>query len=188
MKIKGNNKINKKNTLSYVFINIIIGIFYSVAFKNVSSPFLSFFINVSYYIIYLAIFSSIMGEMDRSFSIVMLMSIIFSLTAFSISSIIVFLITRLNLFENIIDGVMEYLLIGFFEILLICNFFRIKRFKNGFSFIKEEYLSRNIGIIGIILCIICMIFTIFIIYNDNILGTFFFARNSVWNNIDLNLY
>lgn len=160
-KIKGDNKFNKKNIIQITLLNILVCIVYSVIYENVNISLYPIFMNFICYILHLLIFTLLIDEMDRRFFLVMLMAMCFSFTAFFLASSILFFITRLQLFKKIINSIIEFFLAGFFQIVLIYSFFKIKRFKDGLSFLKEEKNSKNINIISIILSIIIIISIIF---------------------------
>lgn len=81
-----------------------------------------------------------------------IISISISLIAMFISTIINFALYKI-IYKNLEDEtILEYLTIGIIQFVLIYLFFRIKRFKNGFSFLKRiekenEMNSNKLGII-----------------------------------------
>lgn len=81
-----------------------------------------------------------------------IISVSFSLIAMFVSTIINFIIYKLMLFDITIETIIEYVTIGIIQILLIYLFFKIKRFKYGFSFLqeKETMNKENTSKIGIL--------------------------------------
>lgn len=165
-KIKGCKKVDNRNITSLISVNMIIGILYAVIYEKVSIPLHPIFMNLICYVLYLLIFSVLIDEMDRSLFIVMLISICFAFASILLSASILFFITRVQLFENIINSVIEYLLIGMIQFIITYYFFKIKRFKDGFSFIKEDNFYKNINVISIILGITLIIFIMIIFCKD----------------------
>lgn len=161
LKIKGYKKLNKRNAITLILVNIIVGMLYAIIHENANIPIPHIFTNLICYTVYLLIVIVLIDEMDRRFFLVMLMAMCFSFTAFFLASSILFFITRLQLFKKIINSIIEFFMAGFFQIILIYFFFKIKRFKDGISFLKEEKNSKNINIISIILSIIIIISIVF---------------------------
>ncbi len=81
-----------------------------------------------------------------------IISVSFSLIAMFVSTIINFIIYKLMLFDITIETIIEYVTIGIIQFLLIYLFFKIKRFKYGFSFLqgKETMNKENTSKIGIL--------------------------------------
>ena len=81
-----------------------------------------------------------------------IISVSFSLIAMFVSTIINFIIYKLMFFDITIETIIEYVTIGIIQFLLIYLFFKIKRFKYGFSFLqgKETMNKENTSKIGIL--------------------------------------
>ena len=81
-----------------------------------------------------------------------IISVSFSLIAMFVSTIINFIIYKLMFFDITIETTIEYVTIGIIQFLLIYLFFKIKRFKYGFSFLqgKETMNKENTSKIGIL--------------------------------------
>ena len=161
IKIKDYKNLNKENIIKILLLNILICIGYSILYENICLYIRPIFMNFICYAIHLLGFSILINDLDRSFYIVMLMSMCFPFAAFFIASIISFYITRFQIFGNIINTVIEYLLIGIIQFGVIYNFFKIKRFKDGFLFVKDRNLSKYINALSIILSILIVIFIIY---------------------------
>ena len=183
MKIKGCKDINKVKIYSLIFINVIVGISYSIIYALIDFSLYSTFLKLLCYIVNCIILSVAIGEMDRNFTIAVLLSICISLSFFSISCIITFSIMRLTVLVNITNIVFEYILTGCIQVALICYFFKIKRFKNGLSFINEKRFSKNIDTIGLVICVLLLVYAIFMFNKDNIIATMYFIRNCNCNYI-----
>lgn len=81
-----------------------------------------------------------------------IISVSFSLIAMFVSTIINFIIYKLMFFDITIETIIEYVTIGIIQFLLIYLFFKIERFKYGFSFLqgKETMNKENTSKIGIL--------------------------------------
>ena len=81
-----------------------------------------------------------------------IISVSFSLIAMFVSTIIIFIIYKLMFFDITIETIIEYVTIGIIQFLLIYLFFKIERFKYGFSFLqgKETMNKENTSKIGIL--------------------------------------
>jgi len=81
-----------------------------------------------------------------------IISVSFSLIAMFVSTIINFIIYKLMSFDITIETIIEYVTIGIIQFLLIYLFFKIERFKYGFSFLqgKETMNKENTSKIGIL--------------------------------------
>lgn len=162
VKIKGGKKITKRNTIQLFFINIIVCILYIIIYKNTNVHLRPVFTNLICYSIYLLIFSMLIDEIDRSLLIVVLMSMPFTFAAFFLSSTILYVITSIQLFKSIRNSIIEYWLVGNIQMVVIYYFFKIKRFKDGFSFIKEDKFYKNTNKNFIILSIVILTFIVFV--------------------------
>ena len=161
LKIKGSKKLNKRNVFILIFVNIIIGMLYSIIHENANIQLHHIFTNLICYILFMFITSMLLDEMDRNFISVLLISICFSFASFFVASAILYLITSIQVFKFIINTAIEYFLIGIIQLTIIFNFFKIKRFKDGFTFIKEDKSYKNTNRISIILSIIILSFFMF---------------------------
>lgn len=81
-----------------------------------------------------------------------IISVSFSLIAMFVLTIINFIIYKLMFFDITIETIIEYVTIGIIQFLLIYLFFKIERFKYGFSFLqgKETMNKENTSKIGIL--------------------------------------
>ena len=104
IKIKGCNKINQTNI---IFLDIIVSIVYAAIYQFINITVHPIFMNLICYIIYLLILAITMNEVDKNFLIIMLMSICFSFATFSLACAVLFIITRLQCFKNIINTIIS---------------------------------------------------------------------------------
>ena len=160
-KIRGLNKASMKDYIKAIGINLLIGILYAIMYEKSNEILDPIILNLFCYIVNSIIYSYIIDKMDKYFFITMLMAICISIITFTLSSAILFIITRMNRLRNIIDGVIEFLLAGLIQCILVHYFFKIKRFKDGFSFIIEKRFCKDVKKISVTLSIVIVIFVIF---------------------------
>lgn len=135
---------------------------------------ISAFISIKYnyfiaYLVCLPIFSvsiAIITKMRITYiQFLMLLSLGLSLGTNFIAALIVSILAR-----TITEYGNNYIVIAvvatsIIQLLLLYYFFKIKRFKNGFNFVKNEKFANNIGVLGIIFNII--IISIYFIVSSN---------------------
>ena len=157
VKIKNLKKIENKKIFMIVFLNICLGIIYSricgmaFEYKNTAVP------NVILYNVYAIIVLLILNNKKiEEFSLIVF-PIAMALASKFIAGIINFFILKLGVVNN---EIVEYIILGVAQILLVYLFFRIRRFRNGFSFLDMN--NKKITKIGIVICLILIIFAILI--------------------------
>lgn len=187
LKIKGSKKLNKRNVIILIVVNIIVGILYAIIHENVNIQVHYIFTNLICYTVFLLIFDILINEIDKNFFIIMLISICFSFTTFLFSSSVLFIITRFKGLQKIIDSVIEYLIAGVIQLIVIHYFFKIRRFKNGFNFIKEYDENIKLNIIGIALSVIFLFFIILFVLSKEIFE-YIFAFSGIIVGISLIIY
>lgn len=101
------------------------------------------------YLIYSAIITYVMNERFKYDVILVMISVIFIYLMYIISTVISGLI--LYNFNVDFDNPISNLTIPMIEIILLILFFRIKRFKNGFYFLKDTNRLEKIGIISMLI-------------------------------------
>ena len=140
-----------------VFFNICLGIIYSsicgmaFEYKNTAVP------NVILYNVYAIIVLLILNNKKTDEFNLIVFPIAMALASKFIAGIINFFILKLGVVNN---EIVEYIILGAVQILLVYLFFRIRRFRNGFSFLDMN--NKKITKIGIIICLILIIFAILI--------------------------
>ena len=98
-----------------------------------------------------------------------------SIIAMIFASIVNYLFMKINKLNLTKQNVIEYIIIGIIQFMLIYLFFRIKRFKYGFTFINNEITNNRLKIIGLVISIIILItYTIYFVYSNVKIGTIFF--------------
>ncbi len=172
IKIKGYNrgsKVNKKYIISIILTNIMTSILYSIIRENINSFLPPVLMNLICYSIYLLIFAIMLKEFDKNFLVIMLMAMCFSFMDYFVASAILFYIIKAKIFNKIINSLMEFFIAGVIQIIIIYYFFKLKRFKDGFPFIKEETLSMEINIMTLILIVTIILDIIFTITKKRII-------------------
>ena len=122
------DKISLKIVL--IFFNILFAMTYSIV-RNYLEISLLYPI---YYLLY-AFFLSIVINIDFLYVVTIVMiSSSFSIIAIVIASIISFFLMKILSLDIMEYNIIEYSVIGVIQFSLLYYFFKIKRFKNGFSF------------------------------------------------------
>lgn len=163
------NNVKKSIILASIIVNAIL---YSKLKKNIQ-PLYSHIIS---YLLITFVFSWILNLTFHKTLNLMLISIGMSYVSICIATAINFIfiiIMSLNLREQ---NVLEYLSIGCIQFILLYLFFKIRRFKDGFSFLNKDDYSNKSNYIGIIIgALIILISIIYSIYDNNFLGSFLVA-------------
>lgn len=143
--------INYKDIKRKEFIYIVsFSIFIAIIYANLLGYAGFIFTNVICLLSYAFFISSITKTKPACAIVVMLLAVAITFSIFVIATIIsgcIFKTIFVNIKDNNTIGLFMIVLI---EALCIYYIFKIKRFKNGFSFIKNENYINNIGIVGMI--------------------------------------
>ena len=157
------DKISLKIVL--IFFNILFAMTYSIV-RNYLEISLLYPI---YYLLY-AFFLSIVINIDFLYVVTIVMiSSSFSIIAIVIASIISFFLMKILSLDIMEYNIIEYSVIGVIQFSLLYYFFKIKRFKNGFSFFKNGINMRLMKVIGILISLITIIISIVITIEENTL-------------------
>ena len=160
--------INKKRyNIANVFIILIINILVAFLYCKLRNNFtITILYPIYYFICMLIICVSEKLEIEYGFTLTAI-SIAFSYISMLIATILNFFILSIANIEITNQNVLEYISIGCIQLILLFLFFKIKRFKDGFSFLRD-----NNKIIGIIISIIIIILSIVIgFYNNELIRT-----------------
>lgn len=162
-KIENYKKYNKIKTIIFLTIIICNSILYAIL-KN-------FLGSIYAYIICFTIYSFIYllyTNNSLTYSIILiLISIAFSFISLIISSIILFIVMDSLGINTTRQIWLEYFIVGILQILLIYGFFMIKRFRNGFNFLKSDRGMKIIKVIGTIISIIIIFISCILIKQRN---------------------
>lgn len=142
-KILGKNVKKLNYMFSIIAFNVAMAIIYAFMKKYVTRP----FIYLIYYTLFVFNFTYIVNKEFLKGITLTAISIAISLVSMLMSTIINFGILRIVDKELKNETMIEYLIIGIFQVLLVYLFFKLNRFKYGFAFLKEteeaEEESRN---------------------------------------------
>lgn len=161
-----NRTLDLSNKLKCIILNVLLSIIYAIVsqilIKNVEFA----IINILEYIVFLMLFIKIINEdISGRNIIILIISISFGFVSLLLSSMIIYIVTRIKIFSWIEGHIIEYLIIGIIQFISIKIFFKIKRFKKGFSFLKKE--TKQLNIIGsVISTIIIFMFVIYCLERD----------------------
>lgn len=153
IKIKNLKKMGDKEIFLLIFFSICVGIIYSVIcgivfnYKDTAIP------NIILYIIYAFVILNIIDEKETDTLRLIIFSIAMALASKFLAGIINFFILKLNIINN---EIIEYITLGSIQLILICLFFKVKRFKNGFTFLNMK--NKKFTIIGMIISITLIFF------------------------------
>lgn len=128
-----------------------------------------------YYIMFSIIYSFFLSTKIQRGMFLSAITNAMSIIAMIFASIVNYLFMKINKLNLTKQNVIEYIIIGIIQFMLIYLFFRIKRFKYGFTFINNEITNNRLKIIGLVISIIILItYTIYFVYSNVKIGTIFF--------------
>lgn len=170
-KILSIKEISLKNKILVFVINIFL-IFIYVSIKSITTSLLPFAILCFVYSMVLAKLTKISLGCSMMCTLI---AYAISFVCHTIGIVIQFVPYRLIYkIWNIDNMFISLLIISIIQILLIYGFFRIRRFKNGFSFLRHKLNNDITDIIVInISTIVIIIYSLFIIYNHEIAKNLF---------------
>lgn len=159
----GINGIYKYNKITIIMVEIIVSTLYAFIYEIFKLSAISIYANFIFYIIVLLIISNFVDFNYKKFIVSMLISMSFSFASFFLACSIQFVLLQIPIFQNRISNLLEFIFIGILQLMFMILFFKIKRFKNGFSFINESNISKELLII---LDFIVGVFIIFVISKE----------------------
>ena len=157
IKIKGHDDILGRYSKQIFFMNMYVSFLYGI-FTYHTSLILNLFI---YFLVNFFIVLFI-HEYDDLILFRLLMSVCLSLLFMSAASIIPFIVKRYVLFDTVSNSILEYFSIGIIQLVLVYLFFKIKRYKNGFSFINERVSIKNVIMLKVLLILLLVSSIIFV--------------------------
>lgn len=179
LKIRGNRRVRKKEAVFIPILNIGISTIYAIIYENINIDEYSILVNIVFSIFYVLLVAIFIKELDYSFFISMLLIICITFFSSFIVSVILYFITSTEPFSIIRWTIGEYIIIGLLQFLCVYLFFSIKRFKNGFSFFREEKFYKNIRLMNISIILIIIVFIIFIISENHFINRIMFCAISI---------
>ena len=170
-KISNNRQNHIRNNIILVLVNILL-VFVFIPIKNNANSVLLFLL---FGFIYTIVLSRLTGNKFGYSIIVTLMAYAVTFVAHIISVTLQFIpykmLYKLFLTEN---RHLSLIIISLIEFALLYAFFKIRRFKNGFSFINNKLNNEITDLITInISSIIIIIYCLFIVYQDEIAKNLF---------------
>lgn len=166
------NKVNIFEIIKICILNVIMSFLFVKINQYIKSEMLSVFI---VYLSY-SILISLMIQIKFITSIILtVFSLSISFLSLLVSTVISFFLLKIFLLEKLIRNTpIEYLIIGFIQIILVYLIFKIKRFRSGIIFFKKDSKENNINLTEIFISIFIIIISIFLgnIKNNIFLGTY----------------
>lgn len=159
-KILNKKNNNVKDKIIMLVFTTIMALLYSKCKAYIQKP----FIYLAYYLLFGIVFLSIIKSDAFDIGIIAISEAISSASMF-IAATIVFLLFKVMAIESIQKTIFEYLLIGILQITLVYLFFKIKRFKDGFAFLKNDKLNRKIASITISIIVLSISIILGLQYN-----------------------
>ena len=132
--------------LSFLF-SFLMGIFYAILINYLYNLLIIILI-----LLFVTIYISITFKIDFSFSlIVSIVALLISFASYIVSVLLSIMFVALPIFNIEVQSSIIIFLCMLIQYFLVKRFFMIKRFSNGFSFLKEEDKLYNFTIVGLIL-------------------------------------
>lgn len=166
LKMKGQKVENYAKKTIAIILNIIIALGYA-ALYNIASlqkynvPIANFIC----YLIYMVSFSIIINNNVINNITPIVISITISYINLFLTTMISFSVLKVLTLDITKNTIIEYFIIGLFQVLLVYLFFKIKRFKNGFAFLKNDKLNRKVTSITISVIILSISIILGLHYN-----------------------
>ena len=146
--------ITKKQIIISVVTSILLGLLYAFMIGTFPSV-----IVISILIILISIVISIISKLSLGYSItITFLSMAISISAFTLSILVSSMIAELPIVLLDYQSPLRLVICICIEIPLIIALFKIDRFKNGFSFLKNKDKLSNFSIIGLVLSGILIMF------------------------------
>lgn len=160
-KINNYKSISKNKMLMVALFNVMIAIIYAFMYQKFSSYNISSITNLLCYMLYSLIFIYIIKVPFFQGIILSVISITATFISKFLATIINFILIQFNVFSN---EILEFISLAIIQFILLYLFFRIRRFKDGISFLKEGNYHKKIDDIG-------WIISILIIFSCTVLST-----------------
>lgn len=154
---------NKKveNRLLLIILCLSSGIIYT-AIRRETNTLISWSI---YYFIFGIVYSAFSNTDIRKSLIITLVANAITIISMFVATPCSFLIMKICKMNLTDYNIVEYVLIGIIQITLVYLFFKIKRFKNGFAFLKNDKLNRKVTSITISVIILSISIILGLHYN-----------------------
>lgn len=154
---------NKKveNRLLLIILCLSSGIIYT-AIRRETNTLIAWSI---YYFIFGIVYSAFSNTDIRKSLIITLVANAITIISMFVATPCSFLIMKICKMNLTDYNIVEYVLIGIIQITLVYLFFKIKRFKNGFAFLKNDKLNRKVTSITISVIILSISIILGLHYN-----------------------
>lgn len=159
-KIKNIKTVTKKNKCLIILLNMLVATIYAIMYLNFPNREIYSITNLFCYILYSLIFMYIIKVPFFHGIILSIISITATFICKSLAIVVNFIFAQLHMFRNEIIEITTLAIIQF--VILYC-FFRIKRFKDGISFLKEGNYYKEADNVGWIISIL-IIFACTVVY------------------------
>ena len=150
IKMKNYKTITKKKIFLIIFLNLIIAIIYTCIYLNILNHEIHGMGNLLCYVLYSLIFVYIINVPVIKGIILIIISITVTYISRSVAGFINFGFIKVNSFDN---KILQFMSLGIIQFIILYSFFKIKRFKDGISFLKENTNYNKIDTIGWIISI-----------------------------------
>lgn len=162
LKSNGETKnINKEQKMKIIIANIALGMIFSLLYIKYKEKDMNIAINnIICYFSYLLLFEMIIDYDLKKAIIFNSIIISISLIGLIVSTTISFILLKILSFDLRKENIIEYLTIGIMQLAVLYLFFKIKRFKNGFSFFRNK--RKLFDLIGIVISI--LILCVYVVY------------------------
>ena len=149
-----------------VMLNIIIALTYATIYsitnlQKYNVPIANFIC----YLFYMILFSRIINDNAINNIVSLIISLAISYIDLFVATIISFSVLKSFTADITKNTVIEYFIIGLLQLLFVYLFFKIKRFKNGFAFLKNDKSNRKIASIIISVAILSISIILGLQYN-----------------------
>ena len=153
--------INKEQKMKIIIANIVLGMIFSLLYIKYKEKDMNIAINnIICYFSYLLLFEMIIDYDLKKAIIFNSIIISISLIGLIVSTTISFMLLKILSFDLRKETIIEYLTIGIMQLAVLYLFFKIKRFKNGFSFFRNK--RKLFDLIGIAISI--LILCVYVVY------------------------
>lgn len=154
-KIKNIKTVTKKNKCLIILLNIIVATIYTFIYQNFSNYEISSVTNLLCYILYSLIFIYIIEVPFLHGIVLSIISITVTFITKFLAGVVNFIFIQLHIFDN---KIVQYISLAIIQFILLYMFFKIRRFKDGISFLKEGNYYKKIDDIGWIISILIIFF------------------------------
>ena len=141
------NNITKKQIIISVVTSILLGLLYAFMIGTFPSV-----IVISILIILISITICLISNLNLGYTItVTFLSMAIGISCFTLSIFVTSIVVQLPFIEFEYQNLLILLISICIEVTIVINLYKIKRFKNGFSFLSNQQKLNTFSIIGLLL-------------------------------------